>query len=126
MNTAYTFHEHLVKRASNLGEHSEQMDSVFAIFEYLKESTWIETLMYTYGYQEFNPRNPGYNMLGDILIELYESTWSDQLHIYRTDIEDEGLKFLTVLEMRNIYLEKLIVDNSILNSDVARKIVLNV
>jgi hypothetical protein len=102
------------------------MDSVFALFDFLKESTWIETLMYTYGYQDFNPNKPDYHMLGDILFDLHESTWSDQLYLYRTDIEEVGLKFLTVLDMRNIYLEKLIVDNSNLTSDVAHRIALSV
>jgi hypothetical protein len=83
------------------------MDSVFELFDFMKESTWIETLMYTYGYQDFNPINPDYKMLGDILFELHESTWSDQLHLYKPDIEDVGLKFLTVLDMRNIYLDKI-------------------
>ena len=82
--------------------------------------------MDTYGYDQFNPSEPDYHMLGDILIDLHESTWSDDLHLYKPDIEDEGLKFLTVFEMRNIYLEQLIVDNSKLTSDVARKIVLSV
>jgi hypothetical protein len=99
------------------------MDSVFAIFDFMQESTWIESL-YTYGYQGFNPRSPDYNMLGDILFDLHESTWSEQLHIYKPDIEDAGLKFLTILDMKNIYLEQLIVDNTILGHDVARKIAL--
>jgi hypothetical protein len=102
------------------------MDSVFALFNYLKESTWIESLMYTYGYQDFNPSEPEYHMLGGILLELHESTWSDDLHLYKPDIEDEGLKFLTVFEMRNIYLEQLIVDNTKLTSDVAHRIALSV
>ncbi len=55
-----------------------------------------------------------------------ESTWSDQLYNYKTNIEDEGLKFLTVFEMRNIYLEQLIVDNTKLTSDVAHRIALSV
>jgi len=102
------------------------MDSVFALFDFMKESTWIETLMYTYGYPDFNPSKPEHDMLGNVLIELHESTWSDQLYLYRPDIEHAGLKFLTVLEMRNIYLEQLIVNNTNINVDVARKIVLSV
>ena len=102
------------------------MDSVFELFDFMKESTWIETLMYTYGYQDFNPSNPDYKMLGDILFELHESTWSDQLNLYKPDIEDAGLKFLTVLDMRNIYLEQLIVNNTRMNIDIARKIVCSV
>ncbi len=112
-------------KESNIKE-GGKMDSVFALFDFMKESTWIETLMYTFGYQDFNPSNPDYHMLGEILFELHESSWSDQLHLYQPDIEEVGLKFLTVFDMRNIYLEQIIVNNSSLDSDVAHKIALRV
>ena len=86
----------------------------------MRESSWIETLRYTYGYEDYE------NNLGLVLLEMHESSWSDDLHLYRGNIEEEGLQFLTVLEMRNIYLSELLIDCTKLDSDIVSRIVSSV
>lgn len=69
---------------------------VYAIFELLKESTWIESLD-VYGYTTFHK-----DLVPELVATLPESTWAENLPYYKPDIENEGLKFLTVPEMKKI------------------------
>ena len=82
------------------------MENVLAVFEYMKESTWIQSLE-KYGY----PLPMQYEVpakLPEILLDLYESTWAEDLYMYKRDIEEGlGIKFMTVKEMRNVYLTDL-------------------
>jgi hypothetical protein len=86
------------------------MENVRAVFEYLKESTWVQSL-----------EEPV--KLPEILLELYESTWADELYHYKRDIEEDlGIRFMTVKDMRNAYLTELLLKIDGVGYDIADKI----
>lgn len=69
---------------------------VYAIFERLKESTWIESLD-KYGYPQVTV-----DQIPEIVSTLSESTWAEKLDIYKPDIVADGLQFISVPEMKRI------------------------
>ena len=74
------------------------MQHVYAIFELLKESTWIESID-RYGYDTFSM-----DMIPMLISELFDSTWADNLEVYRRDIVEKGcLIYLSVPEMKQIF-----------------------
>jgi hypothetical protein len=97
------------------------MESVYAIFEFLNESTWIDFLP-DYGFHDFNRRNPRSDpeMLHTILTELYESSWADMLDVYQRDIEEDlGIPFMSVKDMRNVYIRNVLLKIDGVGFDIA-------
>jgi len=92
------------------------MEEVVALFEFMSESSWIQEL-WSYG-MEVDPSDP--ESIGKVLLELYESTWSDNLYTFHRDIVEAGFKFRSIRDMRNIYLVSLL--SSIVDEDVGLKI----
>ena len=89
------------------------MDRVYTIFYTMRESTWIQNLYRFRG--ESNGLGEACLAMTEvyehdrkhipiILTELYESSWSDELELYKPDLIDDLGYYLTVKEMRNIYL----------------------
>lgn len=100
------------------------MDSVYAIFDLFHESTWIQNL-YKYGYVEMTQVYDRKHIPA-IIMELYESSWSDELEFLRPDVEHAGLTFMTIDEMRHVYIaEVLNVLQDVVCDDVAKQIVRN-
>ena len=75
------------------------MQQVYDIFIFLENSGWND--LYAYGYKN------GYTLklIPELLINLYDSSWAQSLENFKKDIIDAKLKYLTVVEMRNIYLD---------------------
>ena len=98
------------------------MESVYSIFEYLNESTWIDLLQDDYGFPQYNRRNPRSDpeTLHKILTELHESSWADSLEVYQRDIEEDlGIAFMSVKEMRNVYLRNALLKIDGVGFDIA-------
>jgi len=74
------------------------MENVNAIFEFLKQSSWIEGLD-VYGYNEVTPA-----LIPNIIEELSESSWAESLACFKADIEAAGLVYCTVPEMKQIVM----------------------
>ena len=101
------------------------MESVYAIFEFLKESSWIDSLQDNFGYTQFNRTNPRSDpeMLHTILTEMHESSWADNLEDFRRDIEEDlGIAFMSVKEMRNVYLRNALLQVDGVGYDIAERI----
>lgn len=101
------------------------MDTVYSIFEYLHESTFVEKLVYDCGFPDYDPKNPRKNpeMMHTILIELYDTEWADTLLYYQADITDDlGVTFMTVKEMRDVYLTNALLKIDGVCYDVAERI----
>ena len=97
------------------------MDTIRNIFLFMNESTWMDSLMYTYGYNDVNRWNPSPESIQEVIFDLYESTWSEDLLLYQPDIEEAGLPFMTIREMRNVYIETFL--NKLTEPDITRKII---
>ena len=97
------------------------MDTIRNIFLFMNESTWMDSLMYTYGYNDFNRWNPSPESIQEVIFDLYESTWSEDLLLYQPDIEEAGLPFMTIRQMRNVYIETFL--NKLTEPDITRKII---
>ena len=75
------------------------MQQVYDIFIFLEKSGWND--LYAYGYKN------GYTLklIPELLINLYDSSWAQSLENFKQDIINAKLKYLSVVEMRNIYLD---------------------
>lgn len=89
------------------------MDRVYSIFEYMSESSWRHDI-----YEYFETE---YVSIPVILTELYESSWSEDLEHYKSDILSDLGYYLSVKEMRDIYLTSLL--QKVLPNDLAHYIV---
>ncbi len=99
------------------------MEYVRSIFLFMRESSWIDTLMDDFGYTTYNRTNPDETMLDEILVKFRHSSWGHQLEDYKRDIEEvAGIEFRTVNEMRKMRLVEVLTENYTLNFDVADKI----
>jgi hypothetical protein len=101
------------------------MESVYAVFEYLNESSWIDFLQDDYGFPQYNRKSPRSDpdTLHTILTELHGSSWADSLEDYRRDIEEDlGIKFMSVKEMRNVYLRNELLKIDGVGYDIAERI----
>jgi hypothetical protein len=101
------------------------MESVYAVFEYLNESSWIDFLQDDYGFPQYRRKNPRSDpaTLYTILTELHGSSWADSLEDYRRDIEEDlGIKFMSVNEMRNVYIRNELLKIDCVGYDIAERI----
>jgi len=88
------------------------MDCVYSIFYTMRESTWIQNLYMKGSTSEVNAACLAMTEVYEhdrkhipiILTDLYESSWADELELYKPYIISELGYCLTVMEMRNIYL----------------------
>jgi hypothetical protein len=71
------------------------MEDIYAIFDLLKESSWIESLD-SYGYKYSK------DLIPTLVTELDESTWAEQLEHLKPDITNAGMKYLSIPEMKAI------------------------
>jgi len=76
----------------------------------------MDTLVYTYGYSDFDRENPSIESIQEVVFDLDESTWADDLLMYRED----GIPFMTVPEMRNVFIEDILC--KVTQPDIAKKI----
>lgn len=74
------------------------MDDVYAIFDFLVESTWISCDLQNI-YVMYERKN-----IPEYITTFEGSTWAEQLYNYKEDILAEGLIFISVPEMKEIYL----------------------
>jgi hypothetical protein len=97
------------------------MEYTRSVFLFMRESSWIDTLMDDFGYTTYNRTNPDQEMLDRILVDLCDSSWAHQLEDYRRDIEEvAGLEFRTVNEMRKMRLIDVLMEST--NFDIAETI----
>ena len=75
------------------------MERVYSIFELMSESSWRHDI-YSYCCDSYN--------IPYILTEMYESSWSEDLENYKSYIFDSLGYYLSVKEMRDIYLISLL------------------
>lgn len=97
------------------------METIRKIFLFMNESTWMDSLMYTYGYSDFNRWNPSRESIEEVLFDLHESTWADDLWVYKTDIEEAGLPFMSVRDMRNACVEEFL--TKVAEPDIIKRII---
>ena len=93
------------------------MDQVIRLFEFMRDSNWIQDL-YTYD-MSVDPSDS--ESIGKVLLELSSSNWSDDLYTYEPDITEAGIKFMSIRDMRNLYLSNLLTKVG-LDSDTSLKI----
>lgn len=92
------------------------MDRVYAIFYAMRESTWVQNLYSYRGDDEVGKACLAMTEVYEhdrkhipiILTNLYESSWSDELELYKPDLIGELGYYLTIKEMRNIYITSLL------------------
>ena len=92
------------------------MDRVYSIFYAMRESTWMQNLYAYRGEDKCGDACLAMTEVYDhdrkhipiILTELYESSWAYELELHKPDLMDELGYFLTVKEMRNIYITSLL------------------
>jgi len=92
------------------------MYRVYAIFYEMRESTWMSNLYKFRGEDNYGDACLALSTVYDhdrnnipiILTELYESSWSEELENYKPDIIEWLGYYLTVKEMRNIYITSLL------------------
>ena len=102
-----------------------KMESVYAVFEYLCESSWIDILQDDMGFPQYNRRNPRRDpeTLHTILTKLTDSSWAHCLEDYRRDIEEDlGIAFMTVKDMRNVYIRNALLHVDGVGYDIAERI----
>ena len=101
------------------------MESVYAIFEYLCESSWIDILQDDMGFPQYKRRTPRTDpeTMHTILTEMHSSSWAHGLEDYHRDIEEDlGIAFMTVKDMRNVYLRNVLLKVDGVGYDIAERI----
>lgn len=85
---------------------AESMKPIYAIFDFLKESSMMESLP-SYDFPSFFDSERGtysVDLIPRIITELDTSSFADQMWLYERDIvEDGGMEFMSIPQMKEVY-----------------------